>query len=57
MTTQQIAWAKTHDWFISYGHEYKKGQQGFFVTVKDDRVAGNTLVFTKFDALKHWAGY
>ena len=56
MTTQQIAWAKTHDWFIESILSKFRGQ-GLRVIVKDDMLAGNTLVFTDFEALKQWAGY
>jgi hypothetical protein len=55
MTTQQIAWAKTHDWFIEAKLVRITGQMR--IHVKDDMVAGNTLGFINFEALKQWAGY
>jgi|TARA_R110000822_G_scaffold285215_1_gene406566 hypothetical protein len=56
MTTQQIAWARKHDWFIESIPSKFRGKK-LRVIVKDDMVAGNTLVFTDFDELKQWAGY
>jgi hypothetical protein len=56
MTTQQIAWASKHDWFIESIPSKFRGKK-LRVIVKDDMVAGNTLVFTDFDELKQWAGY
>jgi hypothetical protein len=55
MTTQQIAWASKHDWFIDAVPS--KLSNGLRVHVKDDMLAGNTLVFTDFDELTEWAGY
>jgi hypothetical protein len=54
MTTQQIAWASKHDWFIE-SNRTSTGQ--IRIHVKDDMVAGNTLGFTDFDELTEWAGY
>jgi hypothetical protein len=56
MTTQQIAWAMAHDWFIEAIPSKFRGAS-LRVIVKDDMLAGNTLVFTDFIALKQWAGY
>jgi hypothetical protein len=55
MTTQQIAWARKHDWFIEAKVLRITGQ--IRIHVKDDMVAGNTLGFTDFDELQQWAGY
>ena len=55
MTTQKINWAKQYDWFIESTVVRISGQMR--IHVKDDMVAGNTLVFTDFDELKQWAGY
>jgi hypothetical protein len=55
MTTQQIAWARKHDWFICTSIVLASSKVR--IHVKDDRVEGNTLGFTDFEALKQWAGY
>ena len=55
MTTQQIAWASKHDWFIeSIPSKLTGGLRAF---VKDDMVEGNVLVFNNFIKLQQWAGY
>ena len=55
MTTQQIAWARKHDWFIEAKVLRITGQ--IRIHVKDDMIEGNTLGFTNFDELTEWAGY
>jgi hypothetical protein len=55
MTKQQIEWAMRHDWYENLVRDNITGE--CIVVVKDDMVAGNTLVFTDFDKLKQWAGY
>ena len=55
MTTQQIAWARKHDWFIEAKVLRITGQ--IRIHVKDDMIEGNTLGFTDFDELTEWAGY
>ena len=55
MTIQQVLWARKHDWFIKTQADIFKGV--WCILVRDDMVVGNTLSFTDFDELKHWAGY
>jgi hypothetical protein len=55
MTTQQIAWARKHDWFIEAELVRITGQMR--IVVKDDMIVGNMLGFSDFEELKYWAGY
>jgi hypothetical protein len=55
MTTQQIAWASKHDWFIEAIPSKLTGRLRAFV--KDDMLEGNVLVFNSFIKLQQWAGY
>jgi hypothetical protein len=57
MTTQQIAWASKHDWFINTRPFNHLGVRVNVIYVKDDMVKGNILSFTDFDELTEWAGY
>jgi len=57
MTTQQIAWAMSHDWFINTRPFNHLGERVNVIYVKDDMVKGNILNFTDFDELTEWAGY
>ena len=51
MTNTEIAWARMHDWYISYDYSTKT------MMVKDDMVAGAVMYFTNWIKLKNWAGY
>jgi hypothetical protein len=55
MTKEQIAWAMRHDWYENLVRDNITGE--CVVIVKDDMIAGNTLGFINFEALKQWAGY
>jgi hypothetical protein len=57
MTTQQIAWASKHDWFINTRPFNHLGESINIIYVKDDMVAGNILGFHNFEKLQQWAGY
>ena len=57
MTTKQIAWAKTHDWFIGVAAD------GVSVHVldrsvdRDGKVWNETKTFADYRRLRDWAGY
>ena len=54
MTTQQIAWAMSHDWFMGT----VEVAAGMMVVVRDDMSERfGTLTFIDFQKLKQWAGY
>ena len=61
MNRREVAWAATHDWFISGSSDSLKMDDTVYrpgkVTVRDDKVDGKTLTFTSFPALYIWAGY
>ena len=55
MTTNQIRWARTHDWFVS-------AQQGTVTACAvgvwpDGRIDATLITFQTFAALYAWAGY
>jgi hypothetical protein len=55
MTTQQIAWASKHDWFVSIDDA---GAEGQCVYVRDDMYEDAPPdCFTCFQSLLEWAGY
>ena len=49
MTNNQIKWASQHDWYI--------GTANGSVTVRGDTGEADTLTFSDFGSLHHWAGY
>ena len=51
MTTQQLTWAKSHDWYMS-GNRY-----GIVVRDYIDDMHLNFIEFTSFNELYIWAGY
>tara|TARA_R110000787_G_scaffold185243_1_gene297004 strand:+ start:550 stop:717 length:168 start_codon:yes stop_codon:yes gene_type:complete len=55
MNTQQIEWARNHDWFIEAKLIPNPWQVR--IHVKDDMIEGNILGFDDFTELKQWAGY
>ena len=55
MSIRQIHWAMSHDWFIYASTNSVTGRR--LVTVKDDMIAGSTMQFYSYKALREWAGY
>jgi hypothetical protein len=54
MTTQQIEWAKTHDWFQS---SQQLPDSSFVVWCNSKRPEGGLVPFTDINKLIKWAGY
>lgn len=50
MTTNQIQWARLHDWFVS---DNKDGS----IIVMDEHRDGSVKTFNNFARLLAWAGY
>ena len=54
MTTQQIAWAKTHDWFQSV---QQLTDSSVVIWCRSKRPERGVVPFQDIDKLKQWAGY
>ena len=57
MTTKQINWAKTHDWFLDVTPD---GESVLVLDVSVDRegvVHQSTRAFSDYRRLRDWAGY
>ena len=50
MTSNQIKWAKQHDWFEGV-------TEHCYIVVRGEEWEEDTRTFTSFQALRHWAGY
>jgi len=55
MTTKQLNWAQSHDWYYYAGTCTVTGN--IIVHVMDDTIKGATLSFDNFEDLYNWAGY
>lgn len=55
MTTKQINWAMTHDWYYYAGRDSVTGV--IRVWVYSNRPEGGILPFSDYQKLRKWAGY
>ena len=53
-TKQQLAWARSHDWFVS-GNSWEILCRD--ESVKDGQLHTATVTHTNFQTLREWAGY
>lgn len=56
-TSQQLEWAKRHDWFMRGDYQSIMGIEIFLNKNGGVTVTGMLKEFTNFQALRNWAGY